>query len=598
MSKHSARPYQLAATQAVYDMWNDLDDQGSPMLVMATGTGKTFTACHILAPLGGRVVWLAHREELLNQAAKTLKAAIPSASVGIVQGSRNKSSAQIVVASVDTLRNQSRLDAILEHGPIDYIVVDEAHHSTSPTHTAAIEGLRSQHTKLLGLTATPHREDGADLGEEWSIAYSYDLIRAVTEGYLTVPYATYAPIDIDMDEVELLDDDEQGAALIKAGIVEATVAAFMDEHEAKSLPNRSESRTLTARDRSTLVFCASVEQCKLTSEAIQAAGIESRYLTGKTSKTDRRNIIRQFEAGRIQVICNPTVLTEGTDLPRASCCVLARPLRSWSLFVQCCGRAMRLFDGKDEAFLLDLGGSTELHSLVSAPVLIGGSACAKSRDGVHSYLPIAGANHGECECCGGKIPCFARLGPHDFVDGHCTTCNERQCKESATGRHDFRPMSAMKKVCIDCAIEVVDPHIGMVTKRRADELVEAEWLAIPGVSPELYIVDAGQSGTLFVTGNRSEGMWRMHFIRPKQRNMREFYDVPVPTEMVRMLADDIARRSKTYQQDYPPTRKQAEYAASLGVHLVHGMTGGDLSKEISRVKAKAKAIKHELVREL
>lgn len=594
--KKTARYYQLEAVKAVFSAW-DLAES-NPMLVMATGTGKTFTAGTIIkkaleADPDARILWLAHREELLNQAVRDVCAAVPGLSErsGVVQAGRDDHHKQFVAASVFTLKVEQRMSDYLAHGLPAIVVVDECHHSCSPTYLTVLAATCVPGTRQLGLTATPDREDGGDLSEQWEIAYSYAIDSAVEEGYLSPPYTAIRAVDIDMEAIEDLDDEEMGAELVRQGIVDATVDAIMETHTAKAVFGDGRW-TVQASTLPGLVFTASVEQARLTAEALTAAGIESRYVCGTTSKADRKRIIKAFSAGKIQYVCNPSVLTEGTDLPRAAVAVLARPLRSWSLFVQCCGRAMRLHDNSPNALLLDLGGSTRIHDLVAAPVLIGGSKCPEAPQGVHNFVACETAPKGECTECGRKVSCFTLLGPHDFdLDtAKCKACDAPQCPDSADSRHHWIPVGGVKRVCIDCGTEVTDPHAGMLSLSNPDDIAKAEWIRVPNVEPESWVVDAGDSGQLYVIGCRASELWDVFWLPKRARNPRPVSPGKVPSARVRGWADNIARRAKVFRGDGPASNKQINYAESLGVRICPGTSTAVASKEIARHKARKRII--------
>lgn len=600
-SRFAPRYYQREAKEAVLEAWDaGSAEAGHPLLVMATGTGKTFTALHILEEAidaGERIVWLAHREELLLQALKSLQVACPGVRGGIVQANRNETTAQVVFASVDTLRTDRRLEDILRDGHPAVVVVDEAHHSPSPTHQNAIQALVQPGTRMLGLTATADREDGADLADDWQIVYSYDIVQAVADGFLAPPYAVHVPIELDLEGINQNDDAELGAALIRQGIVEATVEAMQASHLCQRLPERDDQRFLDPTGRSALVFTATVEQARLTAEALREAGIVARYVSGETPKGERRALLRAFEQGRIQVLCNPSVLTEGTDLPRASLGVLARPLRSWSLYVQCAGRVLRLFDGKDEGMLLDLAGATKLHSLAAAPVLIGGSKCKKSPNGVHSYVLDGDGPKGVCEHCKHEVACFETLGGHDWIDRDgkrmCRHCESPQCKGSEDGRHHWVPYEDASRICIDCDVEIPDPHVGMLKRKSPDELAKADdlWFRVTEVEPETWAIDVEEHGMLFMVGDRSVGQWDAYWLKKRARKPRRLSSKPIPRDLVRTYADDIVRRARRRPGGRPVTSKQAEYAQQLGVETKNIRDAAVMAREISRAKARDRVIK-------
>jgi ATP-dependent helicase IRC3 len=118
------------------------------------------------------------------------------------------------------------------------------------------------------------------------------------------------------------------------------------------------------------VFTATVEQARQTAEAVQAAGISARWVSGETPGDDRRRLLRAFETGAVQVLCNAQVLTEGTDIPAIDCVVMARPTRSRGLYVQSIGRGLRPSPGKEDCLIIDLVGASEEHKMIVAPVLL------------------------------------------------------------------------------------------------------------------------------------------------------------------------------------------------------------------------------------
>ena len=234
------RPYQVESHHAVREAWQS-GESNHPMLVLPTGCGKTLTALQLVAEAldeGERVLWLAHRTELLTQPLRALSEHWPHHGryAGIVQAGQDDSACRCVFGSVDTLRNKKRLARLLEHGAIDLLVIDEAHHSAARTHARVISAVNAG--RRLGLTATAHREDGKPLAKSWDIVYSYPITTAIAEGHLVPPMAAVLPVkDVDPEALAALDDEKQGEALIAAHVVEHTVAAMIEpSHVATRLP--------------------------------------------------------------------------------------------------------------------------------------------------------------------------------------------------------------------------------------------------------------------------------------------------------------------------------------------------------------------------
>lgn len=369
------RLYQVEAAQAVQAQFRWSKDIGA-MLCMATGTGKTFTALRMAVAAmerGRRVLMVSHRRELVRQPVSALAKgwAEWAPHTGIIQGPKNQASKRFVSASVDTLVLEGRLEAYLAHGVPSLVIWDEAHHTTSPTQLELRERLSAAGDVWhLGLTATP---EGLGLADLWRIVYSFDIRRAQAEGYL-LPERFVVERLPDLVEADYRTDEEEGQALLTAGVVEHTVTT-MEAH---------------ARGRSCLVFTANVVQADLTAQALCDAGFRAVSVSGSTAKGKRAGVLKAFQAGEIDVIVNAAVFTEGTDLPRCDCVVLARSCRSKILFIQTVGRGLRLYPGQKDCLVLDLAGaSLEHQDLVIAPVLLD-SEIAKRKEGDGSLSEVEG----------------------------------------------------------------------------------------------------------------------------------------------------------------------------------------------------------------
>ena len=465
------------------------------LVVACTGSGKTiFGLDTVLKAAGptGRIVWLAHRKELLDAPLEDVRQLWPELAreCGIVQGSRDKSSKRIVFASIQTLRTEKRRARLLRGGPFAVVVVDEAHHSVATSYDEVIRALIGPNTRVLGLTATPDRAtDGPSLSQHWQIAAQYGIVNAVEDGVLLPPYLAIDKVpNLDLEGVggrKDYDDGQLGRALLKASIVEHTVAALSRTYEAERLPLKDGQRSLTCRGRAGFVFTATVEQAELTAEALRADGWKARAAHGELSTTERTRVVKAFKAGKIDVLCNPAIFTEGTNLPRASFVCLARPTRSWSLAIQCVGRGLRLVDGKPETegLILDLGGAMAEHSLLGAPVLID-TGCTVHEDGCHRYVDDQ-CGGGRCDC-GKKVSCLANRGSHVYRPGeiHCSKCGREKCPESPNGDHLWIPQGPLAASCAFCPAKSVNPLAGLVNERDYEK-ESVDWRPVAGM-PGVY----------------------------------------------------------------------------------------------------------------
>lgn len=546
------------------DAWHSYTGDRGRMVVAATGTGKTAFGHLVGVPYleqGERVLWLAHRKELVEQPLKTLGKWWPQLRGGIVRRKKNQCDAPIVYASKDTIIQPGRLDQVLEHGPVKLVVVDECHHSPSPTWELLLEEIerRCPGVVFLGLTATPDREDSRPLKKRWDLVYAHPILQAIADRDLTQPYAVRIKMkEFDKSRIAVSGSDydvrSAEAELLRAHVIEETVAALQQEHLAQRLPFRDESRVIDPRGLGALVFTVTVKQAELTAAALTAAGIPAEAVHGELGSRERELRLARFELGELSVLCSPVALTEGTDLPRAKVAVIARPSRSWSLFVQMVGRALRAFLDHEFSLLIDLVGATKEHSLIAAPVLVDGDDCDAADDGRHQFTPIEGTFEGRCLHCGLVIKCYRNLGGHLFTtrmvtreDGtqervgepFCRKCGAVQCSLSPDFGHHWIPWRDHKRVCVHCAIEVPDPLAALVnpTERKPEAVA---WKDLGNVdSARVWAADLGRVGVLFNVVH--DGGFRPYY----------YYDgrmVPLSASVVskkeaRLLTDDVARRA-------------------------------------------------------
>ena len=348
------RPYQEEARQAVESQWRD--GISRTLLVLPTGCGKTIVFATITADqvsAGERVLILAHRGELLEQAAdKLLKATGLRCAVEKAEQSCRGSWFRVVVGSVQTLMREKRLGEF----PADYfdtIIIDEAHHALSDSYLRILEHF--EEAKVLGVTATPDRGDMRNLGSVFdSLAYEYTLPKAIREGFLCPIVAQTIPLQLDLSAVSLSAGD------FKASDIDTALDPYLEQI--------ADEMTKACADRKTVVFLPLVKTSQKFRDILNAHGFQAAEVNGESK--DRAEILADFDEGKYNVLCNSMLLTEGWDCPSVDCIVVLRPTKVRSLYSQMVGRGTRLHPGKENLLLLDFLWHTERHELCHPASLI------------------------------------------------------------------------------------------------------------------------------------------------------------------------------------------------------------------------------------
>ncbi len=347
-------PYQQEARAAVERDWES--GYLRTLLVLPTGCGKTIVFSRIIEDMvrtGSRCLILAHRGELLEQAAdKLYRAAKLRCAVEKAEESCLGSWYRVVVGSIQSLMREKRLSQFSEDY-FDVIVVDEAHHVLSDSYQRVLE--RFGGAKVLGVTATPDRGDMRNLGQYFEhLAYEYKLPQAIREGYLCPIKAVTIPLKLDLSGVGVQAGD------FKSADIDTALDPYLHQIAA-------EMRGY-CQGRKTVVFLPLVKTSQKFRDILNAQGFQAAEVNG--SSQDRAEVLRDFENGRDNVLCNSMLLTEGWDCPAVDCIVVLRPTKVRSLYSQMVGRGTRLFPGKEDLLLLDFLWHTERHELCHPANLI------------------------------------------------------------------------------------------------------------------------------------------------------------------------------------------------------------------------------------
>lgn len=348
------RPYQAEAKQAILTAWNE--GYRKTLLVLPTGCGKTVVFSSVTeeqVKKGHRVLIMAHRGELLEQAADKLKEASGLDSALEKADSTSLGSFfPVTVGSVQSLSQEKRLARF----PQDYfqdIIVDEAHHCLSDSYQRVLEHFPD--ANILGVTATADRADKRSLGVFFdSLAYEYGMPAAIRDGYLCPIRAQMIPLRLDIANVGISNGD------YAVGEIGCALEPYLEQIAKEMLQY--------CQGRKTVVFLPLIVTSQKFCKMLNDAGLRAAEVNGNS--TDRAEVLSDFEAGRYDVLCNSMLLTEGWDCPAVDCIVILRPTKIRSLYQQMVGRGMRLFPGKKNLLLLDFLWLTSKHDLCRPSALI------------------------------------------------------------------------------------------------------------------------------------------------------------------------------------------------------------------------------------
>lgn len=348
------RPYQIQAKDAVLSEWSE--GHRKTLLVLPTGTGKTVVFAKVVEDRvnnGGRALVLAHRGELLSQAAdKIMDASGMACALEKAESTSLGSNMPVTVGSVQSLAQPKRLARF----PRDYftdIVVDEAHHCLSDSYQRVLEHFPK--ANILGVTATPDRGDMKNLGQFFdSKAYEYTMPQAIRDGYLCPIKAQMIPLELDISGVKVTSGD------FSSGEIGSALEPYLDQI--------AREMTHYCKGRKTVVFLPLIQTSQKFCAILNCYGLRAAEVNG--SSENRAEVLRDFENGRYDVLCNSMLLTEGWDCPAVDCVVVLRPTKVRSLYQQMVGRGMRLFPGKEHLLLLDFLWMSERHDLCRPSALI------------------------------------------------------------------------------------------------------------------------------------------------------------------------------------------------------------------------------------
>lgn len=382
------REHQQDAYDAVRKDW--ADGIVRTAVVHPTGLGKGDLIGKIAADeaaAGGRVLILAHREEILDQLGKRAQAYNPAIPVGRVQGSRNETRRPITTAMIQTLARANRRARL---APPTLLIVDECHRVMSDSYLATLDWAGSfKGTRTLGLTATLVRGDRRGLGDVWQkVSHSLDIRWGVDNGWLTRPHGRVVVVDhMDLNKAKVSRGDYQDADL--GEMVERDVDQIVKEwHE-------------HASDRCTVAFVPTVASAHALAQEFLNTGVTAEVVTGETKTDERQAMYARLHDGTTQILVNVHVLVEGWDEARVDCILMARPTRQPGVYVQAVGRGLRLYPGKESCLVLDVVGTSRTQKLTT---LVDLSLTVEYNRDALDDLPCEDCGYSPCECAVGDGP--------------------------------------------------------------------------------------------------------------------------------------------------------------------------------------------------
>lgn len=338
------RDYQLDIVQQIFERWSS--GYNALCIQLPTGAGKTiiFTAvANEFIAMGEPVLVIAHRTELITQAASKLST-VTNRPIGIIKsGIKPLPDSPIQVASISTLIRRTP-------PPASLVIFDEAHHCHSKSYATVMRHYRERGAYILGCTATPARTDGRGLRYLYSGTPGFDVLikgssvlELIRKKYLA-PFKIYSPDSIiDAEEAKIRTtggdyNQKQLADLVEKTLIIGDAVDTWKQH---------------AYLKRTVLFAVSVKHSKELAQGFRDAGISAMHIDGKTSKQERTALLSAFERGEILVLCQHSIVTEGVDIPGIEAIQLVRPTKSLIVWFQAIGRALRPAPNKETAIIID-----------------------------------------------------------------------------------------------------------------------------------------------------------------------------------------------------------------------------------------------------
>jgi len=500
---------------------------------MFTHTAREYMQGHP----GQRVVILAHRDELVDQAITKVRSVAPELITGKVKAGDDEVDADVVVASVQTLARKRRMNRLLNAGPVGLVIADEVHHFLSKTYKGVLEGLgcfAEDGARMLGVTATLARGDGKGLGTVVDdVVYTKSILWGIRNGYLVEPTGISVAVDgLDLSKLRKSAGDYAvgalGEELTESGAMAVAAAAYVEHGNGK--PG--------------VVFTPTVATAHEAMKELEFRGVSAAVVSGETPREERLRIFADYEAGKIRVLCNCMVLTEGWDAPHAEVLVMARPTQSQPLYTQIIGRVLRPYPGKTSALILDLVGASQDNRLRTLIDLEEG------------LFP----DPKPCKDCR-RLPCVCL----------CGNCGNKRLR---------------------CTCEKEAVELKLTGSGKSLELFAASSSAWLQTESGIWFIPCGTAGEVLLWPEKGGYVIAL---APPQGGWTKLNGSPQPLDTAKAWAEAeaeelggvLTRRKAKWRRD-PASEAQLKQAGYLRIQVPDGIRKGDMGDLISVVKASRK----------
>lgn len=348
------------------------DNKHKALLISATGTGKTYLSAFAVKKANPkRLLFLAHREQILKQACKTFAKIIPDIQYGILSANHKDFHKPYLFATINMLSKEENLTQFAPTH-FDYIIIDETHRVGASSYLKILNYFQPQF--LLGMTATPERTDGFDIYQlfDHNIAYEIRLNQAMQENLLC-PFHYFGITDITVDDQEINDN--------------STFNDLTTDARVTHIINQSQYYGFSGERLRGLIFCSHIEEAQILSQKFNERGFHTIALSGKDSQETRTNAIHKLEQKErstgLDYIFTVDIMNEGIDIPAINQIIMLRPTKSAIIFVQQLGRGLRKYPQKDYVVILDFIGNYQNNFMI--PIALSGDI-SYNKNNIRHYV--------------------------------------------------------------------------------------------------------------------------------------------------------------------------------------------------------------------